>query len=215
MKNDFLSKVYYNLFLGLLITFVTGYVLSTNVEMVLFFCSGYTPWILAIIEIVIAIILPVRITKLSPIAAKILYFLYAALTGVTFSAIFILYELSSVIWIFLVTSILFGIFALIGKVTKINLNKFGTYLFMGLLGVLILSIINIFIFNNTLNMVSCIIGIIIFLGYVAYDTQKIANLNYYNLAEDNMATIGAFNLYLDFINIFIKLLRLFGRSNDN
>lgn len=215
MKNDFISKVFINLFIGLLVTFLAGYIISTNVQATLFFCSGSMPWILAIIEIIIAIILPVRIQKMSGTTAKILYFLYAALTGLTFSSIFIVFEISSIIWIFLITAILFGIFALIGKTTKIDLSRFGIYLFMGLIGILILSLINVFIYNNTLNMVGCAIGIIVFLGYVAYDMQKIYRLNYYNLSEDNMATIGAFNLYLDFINIFLDLLRLFGKVNDN
>ena len=214
MKNDFLSKVFMNLFVGLLVTFLTGYFVSTNLTATLFFCTGYMPWILMIAEIIIAVVLPLRIQKLSSTTAKILYLLYAALTGLAFTSIFILYELSSIVWIFLATSILFGIFAFIGKTTKLDLSKFGIYLFMGLIGILILSIINVFIYNNTLDMITCSIGIIIFLGYVAYDIQKINRLNYYNLSEDNMATIGAFNLYLDFINIFIKLLRLFGKNRD-
>jgi len=214
MKNEFLSKVFMNLFTGLLVTFLTGYVISTNINATIFFCTGAMPWILSIAEIIIAIVLPIRIHKLSNTTAKILYLLYAALTGLAFTAIFIYYQISSIIWIFLVTSLLFGIFALIGKTTKIDLSKFGIYLFMGLIAILILSIINIFVYNNTLDMITCSLGIIIFLFYVAYDMQKISRLNYYNLSEDNMATIGAFTLYLDFINIFIKLLRLFGKNKD-
>lgn len=215
MKNEFLSKVFMNLFLGLLVTFLSGYIISISPQVTLFFCTGYMPLVLAIAEIVIAIVLPVRIQKMSGTTAKILYFLYAALTGLTFSAIFIVYEMSSILLVFLITAILFGIFAFLGKVTKIDLSRFGVYLFMGLLAILILAIINIFFYNNTLNMVGCIVGIVIFLGYVAYDMQRICKLNYYNLSEDNMATIGAFNLYLDFINIFLKLLQLFGKSKDN
>ena len=214
MKNEFLSKVYMNLFLGLLITFLTGYVVSTNINATIFFCTGYMRWILVIAELIIAFVLPDRIHKLSGTTAKMLYLLYAALTGLALTSIFILYEIASIIWIFLVTSILFGIFAFIGKTTTDDLSKFGVYLFMGLLAILILSIINIFIYNNTLDMITCSIGIIIFLGYVAYDMKKISRLNYYNLYEDNMATIGAFSLYLDFINIFIKLLRLFEKTRD-
>lgn len=212
MKNNFLSKVYTNLFIGLLVTFLTGIIVSTNIRATLFFCSGCIPFILAIAEIIIAIILPSKIYSLSKTTAKILYILYAVLTGLTFSSIFIIYEIPSIIWMFLITSILFGIFSIIGKTTKIDLSKIGTYLFMGLIGIIILSIINIFIYNNTLDMISCIIGIIIFLGYIAYDIQKIIKLDYYNLSEDNLATIGAFSLYLDFINIFINLLRLFGKQ---
>lgn len=214
MKNEFLSKVFTNLFIGLLITFLTGFLVSINDAASNFFFEGSMPWILVIAELIIAIVLPLRIHKLSPTAAKTLYLLYAALTGLAFTSIFVLYEISSIIFIFLVTSILFGIFALIGKTTKIDLSKFSVYLFMGLIGILILSIINVFVYNNTLDMITCIAGIVIFLGYVAYDIQKIKRLNNYNLSEDNIATIGAFELYLDFINIFIKLIRLFGKSKD-
>ena len=215
MKNDYLSKVFMNLFLGLLITFLTGYIISTNIESTYFFCVCSMPWILAIIEVVIAIILPVRIQRMSPTTAKILYFLYAGLTGLTFSSLFVYYQMSSLIWIFLMTSVMFGIFAFIGKTTKIDLTRYGIYLLMGLLAVLVLAMINIFVLNEALDMIGCTIGIVIFLGYTAYDMQRISMLNYYNLSEENMAVIGAFNLYLDFINIFIKLLRIFGKSNDN
>jgi len=214
MQNEFLSKVYYRLFVGLLLTFLTGYFVSTNIEATILVSSGSTPIILFIVQIIIAIILPLRIHKMSSTTSLILYLIYAILTGLTFSAIFILYEMTSILWIFLATSILFLVFALIGKKTKIDLSRFSVYLFMGLIAILILSIINIFILNNTLNLIQCILGLIIFLGYVAYDMQKIVRLNYYNQGSDNIATIGAFELYLDFINIFIKLLRLFGKSKD-
>ena len=138
---------------------------------------------------------------------------YTFLTGLTFSFIFVAYEMSSIIFIFLVTAILFGIFAIIGKFTKMDLSRIGTYLFMGLLGILILYVVNIFIANETLDMVACIISIVIFLGYIAYDVQRILRSDY-QIEDRNLAIIGAFSLYLDFINIFIDLLNLFGNSKD-
>ena len=142
---------------------------------------------------------------------KILYVVYTILTGLTFSSIFIVYEMTSIIFVFLATSIIFLIFSVLGKNSKINLRKFGIYLFVGLLSILILSLINIFVMNNTLDMLLCIVGVIIFVGYVYYDINKI--VNYYD-DTDNMAVVGAFNLYLDFINIFLKLLRLFGKERN-
>ena len=117
----------------------------------------------------------------------------------------------SIIWIFLATSIIFGLFAYIGKNLNIDLRKFGIYLLIALLSVIVLEIINIFVMNNTLDMVLCVVGILIFTMYIAYDINVICN--YYD-DSDNMAILGAFNLYLDFINIFIKLLRLFGESRN-
>ena len=108
---------------------------------------------------------------------------------------------------------MFLIFALIGKTTSIDLSSFSTYLLMILLGIIICSIINIFLNNSTFDIVISCISVIVFLGYIAYDVQKIKRLNGL-ITEDNLAIIGAFELYLDFINIFIDLLRLFGKSDD-
>ena len=214
MKNDFLSKVFFNIFIGLLITFLTGYIFSTNETLLTLIYNPVSMFFLIIAELAIAIILPVRITKLDETTAKILYYAYSALTGITFSSIFIIYELSSIIWIFLATSIIFGIFSYIGKTTKIDLSKFSVYLLIGLFSIILLGIINIFLKNNTIDMATCILGILIFIGYIAYDMQKITRLSYSNISENNLATIGAFELYLDFINLFIKLLRLFGKRRD-
>ena len=122
-----------------------------------------------------------------------------------------MYQLSSIIFIFLASAVIFFVFAFLGKKTNIDLSKMGVYLFIGLLSIIILGIINIFIMNSMLDMTLCVIGLIIFIGYVAYDVQKI--VTYYD-DTDNMAIVGAFELYLDFINIFIKLLRLFGKERN-
>lgn len=209
MKNEFLSKVFKWFGLGLLITFIVSYLVSNNLMLLSLIFNGYGYIIILILEIVLAIWLTTRIRKMDSKLTKILYISYTALTGLTFSSIFIIYEITSIIWIFLVSAIIFFVFALIGKNEKIDLSKFGIYLFIGLIGIILLNIINIFIMNNTLDIILCIIGLIIFIAYVAYDINKI--IKYYD-DTDNMAVIGAFELYLDFINIFIKLLRLFGKE---
>lgn len=209
MKNEFLSKVFKWFGLGLLITFIVSYLVSNNLMLLSLIFNGYGYIIILILEIVLAIWLTTRIRKMDSKLTKILYIGYTALTGLTFSSIFIIYEITSIIWIFLVSAIIFFVFALIGKNEKIDLSKFGIYLFIGLIGIILLNIINIFIMNNTLDIILCIIGLIIFIAYVAYDINKI--IKYYD-DTDNLAVIGAFELYLDFINIFIKLLRLFGKE---
>ena len=201
------------MFLGLVVTFVAAYTVSLNTNMLENIYSGGTYWILLIVELVLAGVLSVRIRKMKGVTATCLYLFYTFLTGLTFSFIFVAYEMSSIIFIFLVTAILFGIFAIIGKFTKMDLSRIGTYLFMGLLGILILYVVNIFIANETLDMVACIISIVIFLGYIAYDVQRILRSDY-QIEDRNLAIIGAFSLYLDFINIFIDLLNLFGNSKD-
>lgn len=217
MNKEIYSKVFTWLCLGLLITFGVGYltmlIAVNNLDFAKFiFGSGY--FIIAIIEIVIAISLGARIHKMKGSTAKMLYIAYSALTGLTFSSIFIVYNLTSIIYVFLATAIIFGLFAFLGKTTNIDLSKIGIYLFMALLGIIILEVINIFWTNNNLNMLLCIVSLVVFVIYIAYDMQRIKRLASSNLPEDNIAIIGAFDLYLDFINIFIRLLQLFGRNDD-
>ena len=213
LKKKILPQVFGWMFLGLLITFVSAYVVSINTNMLINIYSGGFYWIFVIVELILAGVLSIRIGKMKGITATCLYLFYTFLTGLTLSLIFVAYEMASIIVVFLVTALLFGIFALIGKFTKIDLSKFGIYLFMGLVGILILYLINIFIANDTIDMIGCILGIIIFLGYVAYDIQRILRSEG-TLENRNLAIIGAFSLYLDFINIFIDLLNLFGSSKD-
>lgn len=210
MNNEFISKVFKWFGIGLLITFVVAYIVSTNNSLINLIFSGSSYIIILIAELVLAIWLSTRIHKMSPTSAKIMYIGYCALTGLTFSSIFLLYEITSIIWIFLITSIVFFIFSIIGKNMNVDLRKIGVYLFVFLIALILLEIINIFIMSSKLDMIACIIGLGIFVGYIAYDIKK---LQYYE-ENDNTAVIGAFELYLDFINLFIRLLKLFGKSRD-
>ena len=213
MRNQIYSKMFMWLFVGLLVTFVTGIYTATNDSAlnVIFGKGAYIFLVLA--ELFVAIFLSARIRKMQPSTAKFLYLLYAFLTGLTFSSLFIVYKLTSIILVFGVSALLFLIFALIGRYSKLDLSRLGTYLLMILFGIIICSIVNVFIGNTTFDIVICIISIVVFLGYIAYDVQKIERLEGL-LEEDNLAILGAFELYLDFINVFIDLLRLFGNSRD-
>ncbi|MBP3920257.1 MAG: Bax inhibitor-1/YccA family protein [Bacilli bacterium] len=213
MQNKIFTKIYGWMFLGLLISFITGYYVSTNENMLYNIFQTGTYWILAIIEIVVVIWLSAGIRKMNIVTARTLYILYSILTGLTLSSIFLAYKIGSIIYVFGFTSIMFAIMAILGKTTKLDLTKLGTILFVGLLGIVIASIINIFVGSQTFDLVLCIIGIIIFTAYIAYDVNKIKYTLEY-LEEDKVAIIGAFELYLDFINLFIKLLRLFGKRDD-
>lgn len=213
MENKIYSKVYLWLFIGLLVTFLTGIYTSTNAAALSAIFNNGFYWILVIVELGLAIFLSARIHKMSATTARISYLLYTFLTGLTLSSIFIVYKLDSIILVFGITAVLFLIFALIGKTTNLDLSKFGTYLLMMLLGIIICSIINIFLDNTMFDLVISCISIVIFLGYIAYDVQKIKKLDGF-LTDDNLAVIGAFELYLDFINIFIDLLRIFGKTDD-
>lgn len=211
MKNEFLTKVFRWFGLGLFLTFLTAYFVSTNITLLSFIFGGYGYIIIVLLELFLAVWLSTRIRKMQSTTAKMLYLGYSVLTGLTLSSIFIVYELTSIIWIFLASALVFAIFSILGKSDKFDLSHYGTYLFVGLLGAIILEIINIFLMNNTLDIILCVFVLGIFVAYVAYDVQKISR--YYE-NTDNMAVIGAFDLYLDFINIFLRLLRLFGRERN-
>ena len=201
------------MFVGLLITFLVGYYVSTNENMIYNIFATKFYWVIYIAEIVTVIVLSARILKMSKNGAIFGFLLYSFLSGLTFSSIFLTFKMSSIIFIFLITALVFLIFALIGYFTKINLTKLGTILFMGLIGILIASIINIFIQSQTFDLILVIIGIIVFIGYIAYDINKVKRLEG-QIDEDKLSIIGALELYLDFINLFIRLLQLFGKSKD-
>lgn len=212
MKNNY-SKVFMWMFIGLLVTFATGYFVSTNENILASVFSSGLYFILIIAELAVVIFLTARLHKMSETTAKISFILYSFITGLTFSSVFVVYEVTSILYVFLVSALVFGIFAVLGATTKIDLSKLGTILLMLLLGIIICSIINMFIGSEGFDLVICIISLVVFMLYVAYDMQKIKQLeNYYE--GDKLAIIGALELYLDFINIFLRLLQLFGRSRD-
>ncbi len=209
------SKTFLWMFIGLAVTFVTGSMVASSPQILEEVLSTGWYWVIIILEFVTVIFLSARIHKMSSTTAKISFILYSILTGLTFSTIFVIFKITSIIMVFLITSLLMLIFALLGYFTKIDLTKFGTYLIMILLGVVIVSIINMFIGNQTLDLGLTIISLIIFIGFIAYDVQKIKRMYESNvLPEENLAIIGALELYLDFINVFLDLLRLFGNNND-
>lgn len=213
MKNNLYSKMFMWMFVGLLITFLVGYYVSTNENMIYNIFAIKFYWVIYIAEIVTVIVLSARILKMSKNGAIFGFLLYSFLSGLTFSSIFLTFKMSSIIFIFLITALVFLIFALIGYFTKINLTKLGTILFMGLIGILIASIINIFVQSQTFDLILVIIGIIVFIGYIAYDINKVKRLEG-QIDEDKLSIIGALELYLDFINLFIRLLQLFGKNKD-
>lgn len=213
MENKMFSKVFGWMFIGLLMTFITAIYVSTNENILYTLFTTKLYLVTFIAEIVLVIFLSSRIKKMSVTTARITFLVYSFLTGLTFSSIFVAYKLTSITLMFLIAAILFLIFALIGKYTKVDLTKFRTLLIMMLFGVLFTSIINIFLGNSTFDTIICIISIIVFLGFTAYDIQKIELLKY-EIEEDKLAIYGALQLYLDFINIFIDLLRLFGSSRN-
>ena len=205
MTNKILPKVFGWMFIGLLVTFFTGYYVSLHPETMLKLFGSYAFLIVIIIEFAIVIFLSARITKMKPATAIVSFLIYSAT-----------YDLGSIMYVFLLAAGIFAVFAFLGAVTKLDLSKIGVYLFIGLFAIIICGLINLFLNNSTFDMIVSCIAIAIFVGYTAYDVQQILKMQEFNmLPEDNLAIYGALELYLDFINLFLRLLQLFGRSSDD
>lgn len=212
--NKLMSKIFMYMTIGLLLTFGTGLLVSKTPVMYENIFNGAWYIVFAILELVLVIFLAARVMKMKPTTAKCTFFLYSIISGLTFSSIFIYYELTSILFIFLATAAFFLILALIGYGTKADLTKMGSYFIIGLLVTLVVALVNIFLGNTYLDLFLSIIIVLLFVGITIYDVNKLKRLEDAGLPEENLAIYGALELYLDFINIFIHLLSLFGR-NDN
>ena len=214
MKNKLMSKSFLWMFIGLLTTFATGYFVAHNESMLISIFSGYAYFIFAIVEIALVIFLSARVHKMKTTTARICFLLYSFISGLTFSSIFVVYEITSILYVFLIAALVFLVFGLIGYFTNIDLTKFGSFLLMALFAVIICLIVNIFIGSEKFDLALTIVSLLIFLGFTAYDVQRIKRAADYDLPEDNLSIICALNLYLDYINIFMDLLNLIGNSKD-
>lgn len=174
---------------------------------------------LIIAEIGLVFFLAARITKLAPATAAMMFLIYSALNGATLSIILLVYTAAQVSQAFLVAAAMFVSMSVFGYVTKRDLTGWGSFLFMGLLGVVIASVVNIFVGSSMVNFVISIVGVLVFTGLTAYDTQKIKEMSVTiggqgEYAAGRVKIFGALKLYLDFINLFLMLLRLFGGGRD-
>ena len=214
MGNKLFSKVFAWMFIGLIITFATGFYVAMHPNMLYNIFSTGLHFGLLILEIVLVVWLSARSHKMKFSTASIVYVIYSVVTGLTLSSFFVIYELGSIMFIFALTALLFGIFALLGYTTNTDLSNFSTIFLMGLIGIILATIINIFLNNSMLEIIISCVSIILFLGITAHDIQKIKSLSNVIADENAIAIIGALDLYLDFINIFIDLIKLFGKTRD-
>ena len=215
LQRAFLVKVYGWMMAGLLVTGVMSLVtINTPGLLELLFSSRWTVIGLFVVQIGLVGWLSVRIEHMSAATATMVFVGYAALTGLTLSAIFLIYTAESLASTFFITAGTFGAMSVYGYVTKRDLTGFGSFLMMGLIGMIIASVVNIFLQSSMLYWISTYIGIFIFVGLTAYDTQKIKNMSEVALmgaeVEQKGAIMGALRLYLDFINLFLLLLRVTG-----
>lgn len=212
--NQLLSKTFLWMFVGLIVTFLTGYIVSINENMLLSIFGRPLFWLIIILEFALVIYFSARVYKMKPITAKICFLLYSFVSGLTFSSVFVGFEISSVMYVFLIAAVVFAIFGAIGYFVNVDLNRISTFLIMGLLAIIICSFVNLFLANTTFDLIVSIIALIIFFGFTAYDIQKVKILSNAGMNNDVVAINGAFELYLDFINIFVHLLSIIGNSRD-
>ena len=171
-------------------------------------------WIAFFAQLGLVIWMSAGIMRMSMTTATLLFILYSVLMGVTMSSIFLVYTMGSIASTFFITAGMFFAMSLIGYITRLDLTKVGSILFMALIGIIIASVVNIFLGSETLYWIVSYAGVVIFVGLTAYDTQKLKHmfLNYGSVDEmgQKLALLGALTLYLDFINLFLFLLRIFG-----
>lgn len=212
-----MRKVYGRMFFALVVTALTAlYVASSPALLATILGSRGIFFGLIIAELAVVFVVSGMLHKLSSTTAVLLFYLYAILNGVVFSSIFVVYELGSIAYTFFITAGVFGAMTVYGLVTKNDMTKFGSYCMMALFGLIIATVVNIFVASSTLDWIISFVGVALFIGLTAWDTQKIKNAAYEVEPSQmgKLATIGALSLYLDFINLFLYLLRFFGRSND-
>jgi FtsH-binding integral membrane protein len=213
-QQDFLTKVYGWMVGGLLLTavtawytFVSGFGMQIASNSILFFG-------LIIGELALVFGLSAKISKVSTFTGASLFLLYSALNGLTLSVVLAVYTAESVQQVFLISAAMFAALSVFGYVTKKDLSGVGRFMFMGLIGLIITMFINFFIRSSMLDFLFSVIGVIIFAGLTAYDTQKLKDMYMVQFQEGDTAVkasiIGALMLYLDFVNLFLFLLRLFG-----
>lgn len=214
-----MRKVYLWMTLALMITGITaaGVANSPNI-LALIYSSQVVMWGIIIAEFGLVIYISARLEKLSLSTATTLFALYSILNGVMLSSIFLLYSTAIISKVFFITAGTFGITALYGYATKKDLSSLGNILFMALIGLVIATVVNVFMKSAMFDLILSYIGVIIFVGLTAWDSQKIKHMMMVQQDADEsaqkLALIGALSLYLDFINLFLYLLRIFGRSND-
>lgn len=212
-----MSRVYLKMFGALTVTALVAFFVSHSPALLsMFFGNQIVFWGLIIAELGIVIALSAAINKLSSPVATALFYLYSVVNGITMAVIFLAYTGSSIALTFAVTGGVFLAMSIYGYTTKQDLTKFGTFMVMLLIGLIIASIVNIFVSSSTLEWIISFAGVAVFVGLTAWDTQKIKNMAM--MTDDRnvgkLATMGALSLYLDFVNLFLYLLRFFGSSRD-
>ena len=211
--NSAMGRVYGHMSLAVIVSMLVSYFVGTSPELLQFFFTGVTKWIVIFAPLVAIFAISFAMEKATKQTAQLMLHGFAALMGLSFATIFAVFTMGSIVSAFMGAAILFAVMSGYGYFTKKDLSGVGQFMIIGLIAIIIASIINIFIGSTVFQMVISALAIIIFLGLTAYDTQRIRELvSYDNTGREEV--IGALSLYMNFINLFINLLQLFGIKKD-
>lgn len=205
-----MNRVYGHMALAVITSMLVSFLISSSPALMTFFFTGVMKWIVIFAPLMAIFAISFNIQKVSYSTAQLMLHGFAALMGLSFATIFVVYTLGSIFTAFMGAAVLFGTMSLYGYVTKKDLTSIGQFMFVGLIAIIIASIINIFIGSTMMQMTISALAVIIFLGLTAYDTQKIRQIVSVGGDTGKEEVLGALTLYLDFINLFIALLQLFG-----
>lgn len=214
-----MRNVYIWMTLALVITGLTAMVTAKSEALMTFiFTNNWAVIALMILQLGLVFYFSARINRMSFSTATVVFILYSAITGLTFSSIFVVFSMSSIATTFFITAGMFAAMALVGSFTKKDLSGMGKFALMALIGLIIAGIVNMFLRNAMMDFIVSGIGVLVFAGLTAYDSQKIRQMlqmqSEINESTQKLALLGSLSLYLDFINIFLYLLRFFGSSRD-
>jgi FtsH-binding integral membrane protein len=207
--NEAMGRVYGHMGLAIITSMIVSFFVGNSSALLEFFFTGAMKWLVIFAPLVAILAVSFAMEKMSKASLQLFLHGFAALMGLSFATIFVVYNMGSIVTAFMGAAVLFGTMSFYGYFTKRNLDSVGQFMFIGLIAIIIASIINIFIGSTVFQMVISALAIIIFLGLTAYDTQRIRQM--VSVDNDGKAEVmGALSLYLDFINIFLSLLQLFG-----
>ena len=215
--NNYIQKVYLWMFIGLIITSITAYFVSQNPDLYnVILGNDIVFYGLLIAQFVAVVSIVAFIKRIPDNLAEITFVLYCFLTGLTLSVIFLAFSITSIAYVIVITAAMFGFMSLYGYVTKTDLTSVGNIATMALFGIILALIVNLFIGNSVLDTILSIIGVAVFSGLTAYDTQNIKNTLMYDDGDlIKKEILGALNLYLDFVNIFLDLIKLLGKKRES
>ena len=211
---DYMVKVYQYMSIALAISGLVAFMVASSPALMQAIFGTPLAFVVMLAPLGFVIFFGIKLKSISAEKAKSFLWIYSALMGLSMATIFAVYTATSITRVFLITASTFGAMSIYGYTTKKDLTSFGSFLIMGLIGIMIASIINIFLKSSGLDFAISLLGVFIFIGLTAYDTQRIKQTYYHFAGNDEMvskmAVMGALNLYMDFINLFIMLLRFFG-----